>query len=106
LLFALGGTVSAFLVPVHVAVGGLAVSLGWAGGAFAYERMLALASHPLARLYLFMLIALSLMHWAHRFRYTLAEGLHLKASFLPVSVGAYGTALLGTALAAVALARL
>jgi fumarate reductase subunit D len=106
LFFALGGTVAAFLMPVHLAIGGIAPALGWTRDALAYDRMLALVSHPLTRLYLFALISLSLLHWAHRFRYTLAEGLHLKTSFLPVSVGCYGTAVLGVVLAAIVLVRL
>ena len=106
LLFAMGGTVAAFLVPVHIVLGGIALAAGWVPGAFAYDRVLALVSHPLTRLYLFVLISLSLFHWAHRFRYTLAEGLHLKASWLPVSIGCYGSAILGTILAAVVLITL
>jgi fumarate reductase subunit D len=106
LLFAAGGTVVAFLVPVHIALGGIALAAGWTREAFAYERVLSLVAHPVSRLYLFVLISLSLFHWAHRFRYTLAEGLHLKASWLPVSVGCYGSAILGTLMAAMVLARL
>lgn len=105
LLFAAGGSVAALLMPVHI-VFGLALATAWGRGVFAYDRILALVSHPLGRLYLVMLISLSLFHWAHRFRYTLAEGLHLKASWLPVSIGCYGSALLGTLLAILALVRL
>ncbi len=106
LLFAAGGTVAAFVVPVHIVLGGVALAAGVTREAFAYDRILALVSHPISRLYLFVIISLSLFHWAHRFRYTLAEGLHLKASWLPVSVGCYGSAILGTILAVVVLARL
>ncbi len=106
LLFAMGGTVAAFLVPVHILIGGIGLAAGWAREAFAYDHILALASYPLARLYLFVLISLSLLHWAHRFRYTLAEGLHLKASFLPISLACYGAAVIGTVLAAIVLARM
>ena len=106
LLFAMGGTVAAFLMPVHVLINGFGLATGWAREALAFDRAHALASHPLARLYLFVLISLSLLHWAHRFRYTLAEGLHLKASFLPVSFGIYGAAVLGVVLATIALVRL
>lgn len=106
LLFAMGGTVAAFLVPVHILINGLGLATGWAREPMAFERAHALASHPLARLYLFVLISLSALHWAHRFRYTLAEGLHLKASFLPVSLGTYGAAVIGVVLAAIALMRL
>lgn len=106
LLFAAGGTVAAFIVPVHVALLGIALPAGWAADAFAYERMLALISHPLSRLYLFVAITLSLFHWAHRFLYTLAEGLHLKSAWLPLPIACYGTAAFGTVLAAIMLARL
>lgn len=106
LLFAAGGTVAAFLMPVHIVIGGVALAAGGSRGVLAYDRILALVSHPLSRIYLFALISLSLFHWAHRFRYTLAEGLHLKASWLPVSVGCYGSAIVGTILAALVLAKL
>ncbi|MBI3997628.1 MAG: fumarate reductase subunit D [Armatimonadetes bacterium] len=106
LLFAVGGTVAAFLVPVHIAVGGIAGPAGWIPQAFAYDRMVGLISHPLSRLYLFALISLSLFHWAHRFRYTLAEGLRLKASWLPIPIACYGSAIVGTILAAAVLMRL
>lgn len=106
LLFAIGGTLAAFLTPIHILIGGIGLAAGWARAAFAYDHIHALVSHPLARLYLFVLISLSLLHWAHRFRYTLAEGLHLKTSWLPVSLACYGAAVLGTILAAVFLIRL
>ncbi|MGQ0551503.1 MAG: fumarate reductase subunit FrdD [Armatimonadota bacterium] len=106
LLFAAGGTVAAFVVPVHVALLGIALPAGMAPEAFAYDRMLALVSHPLSRLYLFVAISLSLFHWAHRFLYTLAEGLHLKTAWLPLPVACYGSAIVGTVLAAIVLARL
>ncbi len=106
LLFAAGGTVAAFVVPVHVALLGIALPAGVAADAFAYDRMLALVSHPLTRLYLFVVISLSLFHWAHRFLYTLAEGLHLKTAWLPLPVACYGTALIGTIVAAIFVARL
>ncbi len=106
LLFAAGGTVAAFLVPVHIALGGVALAAGWTREAFAYDRILALVSHPLSRIYLFGLISLSLFHWAHRFRYTLAEGLHLKTAWLPVPIACYGSAIVGTVLAAIVLAKL
>lgn len=106
LLFAAGGTVAAFVVPVHVALLGIALPAGLAAEAFAYDRMLALVSHPLARLYLFVTISLSFFHWAHRFLYTLAEGLHLKTAWLPLPVACYGSAIVGTVLTAIILARL
>jgi fumarate reductase subunit D len=56
--------------------------------------------HPLARLYLFVVISLPLFHWAHRFRYTLYDGLSLKHLTPLIVVVCYGGALLGTAMVA------
>ena len=106
LLFAIGGTLAAFLTPIHILIGGIGLAAGWARDAFAYDHIRALVSHPLARLYLFMLISLSLLHWAHRFRHTVAEALHVKPSWLPLILSCYGAAVLATILAAVFLIRL
>ena len=43
--------------------------------------------HPLVRLALFGLIMLSLFHWAHRFRYTLYDGLQLIQLTERINVG-------------------
>src|SRR3989442_2126207 len=72
-LFAAGGAVAALLAPVQIALTGIVVAGGWAGQSFAYDRALALVSHPLSRLYLLVLISLPLFHWAHRFRFTLLD---------------------------------
>jgi fumarate reductase subunit D len=94
LLFAAGGMVAALLVPVHLLVHGLAVPLGWTS--IDHARMLALAGQPLIKLYLFVLIALPLYHWAHRFRFIL-EDLGLHGWRTPIAVLCYGSAVLGTA---------
>lgn len=99
LLFSAGGTVAALLFPVHLFVTGLAVPLGWVE-APSYEYLYALLKHPVTRLYLFVLISLPLFHWAHRFRYTLYDGLQLKHLTELIAVLCYGTAVVGTALAA------
>jgi fumarate reductase subunit D len=93
LLFAAGGMVAALLVPVHLLVHGLAVPLGWT--TINHARMLALAEQPLIKLYLFVLIALPLYHWAHRFRFIL-EDLGLHGFRTPVAILCYGSAVLGT----------
>jgi fumarate reductase subunit D len=94
LLFAAGGMVAALLVPVHLLVHGLAVPLGWTS--IDHARMLALAGQPLIKLYLFVLIALPLYHWAHRFRFIL-EDLGLHGWRTPIAVLCYGSAVLATA---------
>ena len=93
-LFSVGGVVAAFLVPVHLFVHGLAVPLGWIS--ISHAQMLALVGQPLIKVYLFVLIALPLYHWAHRFRFILEDvGLHGLRT--PIAVLSYGGAVIGTA---------
>ncbi len=99
LLFSVGGTLAALLFPVHLFLTGLAFPLGWLE-APTYASLHALVRHPLTRLYLFAFISLPLFHWAHRFRYTLYDGLQLKHLTALIAVLCYGTALLGAAVAA------
>ena len=98
-LFSAGGTVAALLFPVHLFVMGVAVPIGWME-APSYASMLELARHPLTRLYLFVLISLPLIHAAHRFRYTLYDGLKVKHLTALIVTMCYGTALVGTVAAA------
>ncbi len=99
LLFSAGGTVAALLFPIHLFLTGLAFPLGWLE-APRYEFLYGLLKHPATRLYLFVVISLPLFHWAHRFRYTLYDGLQLKHLTELIAVLCYGTALAGTAMAA------
>ena len=93
-LFAVGGVVAAFLVPIHLFLHGLAAPLGWIP--ISPARMQALAWHPLVKVYLFVLVALPLYHWAQRFRFILEDvGLH--ALRAPIAVVSYGGAVIGTA---------
>ena len=94
-LFAAGGTVAAFLVPVHVFIYGIAGPLGWLPAAVTdFDSLEALARNPIVKLYLLVLISLPLFHWAHRFRFTLHD-LGLKASPDAVAFVCYSSALLG-----------
>lgn len=97
-LFSAGGVVAAFLIPVHLFLFGLAFPVGWLTPP-AYERLLALARLPLVRLYLFVLCFLPLFHWAHRFRYTLYDGLQVKHLNELIILGTYGAATVGTLIA-------
>jgi fumarate reductase subunit D len=99
LAFSAGGTVAAFLLPVHVLLFGLAIPLGWIATP-SFDAVSALVAHPLTRLYLFVLVSLSLFHWAHRFRYTLYDGLQLKHLEILIATFCYGTAVCGTLIAA------
>ncbi|HKZ04656.1 MAG TPA: fumarate reductase subunit FrdD [Methylomirabilota bacterium] len=99
LLFSAGGTVAAFLFPIHLFLIGLAVPLGWLEAPH-YDALHRLVTHPVTRLYVLVLVSLPLFHWAHRFRYTLYDGLQLKHLTALIAVLCYGAALLGTAVAA------
>ena len=98
-LFSAGGVVAAMFLPAHALLFGLAFPLGWLD-APAYGSLSALARHPVARLYLFELCSLPLFHWAHRFRYTLYDGLQIKHLNEVINTLCYGGAIAGTAIAA------
>jgi fumarate reductase subunit D len=98
LLFSAGGVLAALLIPVLLFLYGLAFPLGWLEPP-SYQRMLALVGHPLTRLVLFGFCFLALCHWAHRFRYTLYDGLQIKHLNEVIFVFCYGGALVGTVLA-------
>ena len=97
-LFSVGGVVAAFLIPVHLLLFGLALPLGWLQ-APSYSSLLALVKLPSTRLYLFIFCSLPLFHWAHRFRYTLYDGLQIKHLNEVIFAFCYGGAIAGTAVA-------
>jgi fumarate reductase subunit D len=105
LLFSAGGVVAAMLIPIHLFLFGLAFPLGWLNGP-SYQSLLELLRHPFTRLYLFVLCTLSLFHWAHRFRYTLYDGLQIKHLNELINIFCYGGAVLGTVLTAYLLWRI
>ena len=105
LLFSAGGVVAAMLIPIHLFLFGLAFPLGWLNGP-SYDGLLELVRHPFTRLYLFVLCTLSLFHWAHRFRYTLYDGLQIKHLNELINTFCYGGAVLGTVLTAYFLWRI
>lgn len=99
LLFSAGGVVAAVLIPIHLFLFGLAFPLGWLPGP-TYEQLMGLVRTPAVRIYLFLLCSLPLFHFAHRFRYTLYDGLQVKHLNEVIFVLCYGSAVAGTALAA------
>jgi fumarate reductase subunit D len=105
LLFSAGGMAAALILPVLLLLFGIVFPLGWLD-APDYERLHGLAQHPLTRLILLGVLALSLFHWAHRFRFTLYHGLRLHRSRIVIAVLCYGAAVLGSAAAAVLLLQL
>src|ERR1700757_2074856 len=98
MLFSAGGVVAAMLLPIQLLLFGLAFPLGWLD-APGYESLLALVRHPATRVYLFVLCSLPLFHWAHRFRFTLYDGLQIKHLNELINIFCYGGAGVGTAIA-------
>ena len=98
LLFSTGGMVAALVVPVLLVLFGLAFPLGWLSSPD-HDHLLAVVHHPLARVVLLGVCVLALFHWAHRFRYTLYDGLQLKRLRTPIAWACYGSALVGSMVA-------
>lgn len=98
-LFSSGGMAAALVLPALAAIWWLAIPLGWVATP-GHEETLALLAHPLARLALWALVFLSMFHWAHRFRYTLYDGLQLYHLAALITVVCYGGATVMTAVAA------
>ena len=99
LLFSAGGVAAALFIPALLFLFGLAFPLGWVQPP-PYDRLLAIVGHPLTRLVLLAVCSLSLFHWAHRFRYTLYDGLQIKHLNEVINSACYGGAILGTVAAA------
>lgn len=105
ILFSAGGVLAALLIPVLLFLFGLAFPLGWLE-APEHARVLALFAHPVGRITLFLLCSLSLFHWAHRFRYTLYDGLQIKHLNEVIATFCYGGAIVGSVVAAVLVLRI
>jgi len=105
LLFSAGGVVAAILIPIQLFLFGLAFPLSWLPQP-SYEHLMTLVRSPLVRLYLFVMCALPLFHCAHRFRFTLYDGLQVKHLNEVIFAFCYGGALLGTVLAGYLLWRI
>src|SRR5215831_18827554 len=95
LLFTSGGLAAALLLPVLLLLFGLVFPAGWVSPP-GQTHLLSVARSPLARIVLLGLCVLALFHWAHRFRYTLYDGLQLKHLSAPIILGCYGGALVGS----------
>lgn len=98
-LFSGGGVISAFFIPLLLFLFGLAFPRGWITPP-TYEALHQLVSLPLARLFLFVVCSVPLFHWAHRFRYTLYDGLQIKHLNEFINVFCYGGAIIGTLVSA------
>ncbi len=98
-MFSSGGMLAALLLPALVLLLWFALPLGWVD-AQGHVELSSKIGHPLIKLALFVLITLSLFHWAHRFRYTLYDGLQLSHLSELIATITYGVATVLTLLAA------
>jgi fumarate reductase subunit D len=105
LLFSGGGMVAALMLPAVLFLFGLAFPLGWVAPP-SYEGFANLVANPLARLGILGVCVLSLFHWAHRFRYTLYDGLQIKHLNEIINLVCYGGVAVVSVLAAYLLWRL
>ena len=96
-LFSAGGVISALLLPIYVLLFALLEPMGVVHPG--YDGLHALLQNPLARVYLLALCTLPLFHWAHRFRFTLYDGLQIKHLNALIFAFCYGGAIVGSLLA-------
>jgi fumarate reductase subunit D len=96
-----GAGVAAYLMPATILVTSLGVATGWV----TEDHLKHLLSNPLVRLYVFLLIFLPLFHAAHRLRFILID-LGLKAARDAIAVLCYGSAIVGTLVAAIVALRI
>ena len=89
LMFSGGGVLAAVFLPILIGIFGLAVPLGWLHLDYAHLR--AVVTNPVTFVVLLGLFVLMLVHSAHRFRYTLYDGLQIKRK-RTVAVLCYGAA--------------
>ena len=92
ILFSAGGVAAAMLLPILAFLFGVAFPLGWLPLP-SHERVLTLVGHPVTRVAGLVVCLLSLLHWAHRFRYTLYDGLQIKHLNEVISAVCYGGAI-------------
>jgi fumarate reductase subunit D len=94
LMFSAGGVLASLLLPVLVFLFALAYPLGWLSPP-AHDHLASVVSNPVTFIVLLVVFLLLLVHSAHRFRYTLYDGLQIKQQRL-IAVACYGTAVVGT----------
>jgi fumarate reductase subunit D len=105
LLFSAGGMASALVMPALLLLFGVAIPLGWLAP-LDYTRLSAIVLHPLTRIVLLGICVLSLFHWAHRFKYTLYDGLQIKHLNEMLNAFCYGGAIIGSIVSAYVLWRI
>ena len=102
MVFSAGGVVAALVLPMLLFLFGVAFPLGWLTPSATH--LASVIGHPMTRLALVIVCTLSLFHAAHRFRYTLYDGLQLKWKWQIATV-CYGGALAGAGAAFIVLGQ-
>ena len=95
MVFSAGGVVAALVLPMLLFLFGVAFPLGWITPPSA-THLVSVIGHPLTRLTLVIVCTVSLFHAAHRFRYTLYDGLQIKHLNEIIAIGCYGSAVVGS----------
>lgn len=104
-LFAAGGTLAAFVVPVLILLTCFAVPLGLLpADTLSYQHISALLQNAFSKLVAFALLVLIVWHAAHRMRIT-AHDLGIRSDTLVMLI-CYGIAAAGTLLTLLALLRI
>jgi fumarate reductase subunit D len=103
LMFSGGGVMAAVFLPILAFLFALAIPLGWVARPD-HAHLLAVVGHPVTRVVLLGMFVLMLVHSAHRFRYTLHDGLQIKRK-TTIAVLCYGAAFAGSIAAVNVLAR-
>lgn len=93
LLFSAGGVAAALILPVLAVVFGLAVPVGWVDRPD-HDHLVSILATPVAFVGLLGAFVVMLVHSAHRFRFTLYDGLQLKLR-KTVAFCCYGAAVVG-----------
>lgn len=94
-LFAAGGGIAAMFAPMQILLQDLLGNASVPVATSSYRRARRLAANPLVRMYLFALTSLSLVHWAHRFRYYVMD-LGVTGARRQIALVCYGTAIAGS----------
>jgi fumarate reductase subunit D len=95
MLFSAGGVVAALVLPIVLFLFGVAFPLGWLTPP-PLPQLTNVIGHPLMRLAIVVVCILSFFHAAHRFRYTLYDGLQIKHLNEMIALLCYGGAIVGS----------
>lgn len=88
-LFGAGGMVVAFIIPVLAVITGFLMP-GWEAPSL-YNNLIAFGQHWIAKIFLFLVISLTLYHTVHRIYHGLHD-LHIEGNHTVMAIFFYGSA--------------